>query len=74
MELFHIPFTADGSHGWTVPVPGDGEKQFASRKAALAYATSLARTERAEGESTYLCIEGGDGQWRLFTPDLLPVG
>lgn len=74
MELFHIPFKPDGLHGWTIPIPGDGEKQFASRKAALAYAAKLARSEPAGGERRYLCVEGGDGQWRLFTPDLLPVG
>ncbi len=27
----------------------------------------------ANGQSSYLCVEGADGRWRLFTPDLLPV-
>lgn len=74
MELFHIPYEADRSHGWTIPVPGDGEKRFTSRKPALAYATSLARDEPEGGERRFLCVEGGDGQWRLFSPDLKPVG
>ncbi|NYE30064.1 hypothetical protein HDE78_003032 [Rhodanobacter sp. K2T2] len=74
MEIFYIPFNPDQSHGWVVPIPRDGEKQFASRPDALAFARKLALTEAAEqGERSYLCVEGGDNQWRLFTPDLKPV-
>lgn len=74
MALFHIPFNADGICGWTILIPGDGEMQFLFRKAPLAFAKSLARNERSGGVGSHLYVERGDGQWRLFTPDLLPVG
>lgn len=74
MNLFEIPFTPDSSHGWTVPIPGDGEKQFASREQAMAFAQTLAKDLNAEsGRGGCLCVEGADGRWRLFTADLLPV-
>jgi hypothetical protein len=73
MEMFEIPFSPDHAHGWTIPIPGDGERQFASREDALAFALELAKQQRLAANPSYLCVEGGDGQWRLFTPDLMPV-
>jgi len=74
MELFYIPFNPDHGHGWTIPIPRDGAQQFSSRKDALAFARKLAKQETAiKRENSYLCVEGGDKRWRLFTPDLLPV-
>jgi Uncharacterized protein conserved in bacteria (DUF2188) len=74
VKLFEIPFCPESEHGWTIPIPGDGEKQFRSRDDALAFALQLAKQQRyAEGKESFLCVEGADGQWRLFTPDLLPV-
>jgi len=74
MEIFYIPFSPDSAHGWTIPIPRDGERQFVSRSDALAFARSIAKEEAATiGTNSYLCVEGGDKQWRLFTPDLKPV-
>ncbi|MEO7050983.1 MAG: DUF2188 domain-containing protein [Rhodanobacter sp.] len=74
MNLIEIPFAPDASHGWTIPIPGDGEKQFSSRENALAFARTLSRdVEMQSGNRSYLCVEGADGKWRLFTADLLPV-
>lgn len=74
MKLFEIPFKRDSDHGWTIPIPGDGERQFQSREAALAFARLLAdEAKSSAGEVSYLCVEGGDGKWRLFTPELKPV-
>jgi len=74
MEIFYIPFKPDATHGWKVPIPQDGEKQFSSRNDALAFARKLAkRVATDQSESSYLCVEGGDRRWRLFTPDLMPV-
>lgn len=73
MQLIEIPFRPDKLHGWEIPVPGEHSRHFASREEALAFALSLARQRRANRvEPSYLCVEGGDGQWRLFTPDLTP--
>jgi hypothetical protein len=74
MEIFYIPFNPDSSHGWTVPVPRDGEKRFVSRVDALTFACELATEESVDiGNRSYLCVEGGDQHWRLFTSNLMPV-
>ncbi len=72
--MIEIPYRPEGPNGWKVPVPGDGEKQFSSREEALAFALRIAREQHsATAEPRYLCVEGGDGKWRLFTTDLLPL-
>jgi len=74
MEMFYIPFKPDAKDGWKVQIPKDGEKQFVSRTDALAFARKVAKQAVSEqSESSYLCVEGGDKKWRLFTPDLKPV-
>jgi hypothetical protein len=45
MEIFDIPFNPDAAHGWTVPIPRDGEKRFVSRADALAFVQMLAKDE-----------------------------
>jgi hypothetical protein len=40
---FYIPLNADAKHGWTIPIPRDGEKQFSTRLDALAFARKLRR-------------------------------
>ncbi|MFC5435286.1 DUF2188 domain-containing protein [Rhodanobacter umsongensis] len=75
MKLIEVPFRPDQDNGWTIPIPGGGEKQFKSRDEALAFALKLAKQQQrgTNATSRYLCVEGADGQWRLFTSDLLPV-
>jgi len=74
MEIFYIPFDADAAHGWTVTIPRDGERRFVSRQDALSFASLLAKGESSEHDiDSYLCVEGGDRMWRLFTADLMPV-
>ena len=74
MNLIETPFTLDDPHGWTIPNPGDGEKQFATREQALAFAQTLAKGDTTPSDhNSCWCVEGADGRWRLFTPDLLPV-
>jgi len=54
MEIFYIPFKPDATHGWKVPIPQDGEKQFSSRNDALAFARKLAkRVATDQSESSY---------------------
>ena len=75
MRLFEIPFDSEPSGDWVVPVVGDSERRFASRDKALAFALTLANEDRNHGYGDSLvCVQGADGQWRLFTPDLLPAG
>jgi Uncharacterized protein conserved in bacteria (DUF2188) len=74
MELIEIPYNPDEAHNWKIPIPGDGCQKFSTREEAMAFALQLAKKIVSKSaEPSYLCVEGGDGQWRLFTPDLLPV-
>lgn len=74
MELIEIPYDPEGAHGWKIPIPGDGCRQFSSRDAAMAFALKLAKDLSSGTQKPgYLCVEGADGMWRLFTHDLLPV-
>ncbi|NYE27158.1 hypothetical protein HDE78_000083 [Rhodanobacter sp. K2T2] len=57
MEIFYIPFKPDATHGWKVPIPKDGERQFGSRNDALAFARRIAKqtvTEQSE-VAIYAC-------------------
>lgn len=74
MALIEIPYHSEGTDGWKIPMPGDGCCQFCSREAALAFALKVAKEDQSTtAQLSYLCVEGGDGKWRLFTPDLLPL-
>ncbi len=74
MTLIEIPYDSEGADGWKISLPGDGCRQFSSREAALAFALQLAQeSQSTTAQPSYLCVEGGDGKWRFFTPDLLPV-
>lgn len=74
MEMIEVPYSAEGTQGWTIPIPGDGERQFASRGDALEFALMLVKKHPTNtAEQDYLCVEGGDGRWRLFTADLKPA-
>lgn len=77
MEFIEVPYSAEGPKGWTIPIPGDGERRFASRDDAMGFALTLVKASPENGENgvepSYLCVEGGDGRWRLFTADLQPA-
>ncbi|MEO9091423.1 MAG: hypothetical protein ABI247_13950 [Rhodanobacter sp.] len=74
MNLIEIPFTPRASHDWISPLLGNAEKQFHSREQALAFAQTLAECDSSDSDrNSCLCVEGADGRWRLFTPDVLPV-
>jgi hypothetical protein len=69
MVVFDIPLHPPDNL-WRVACP-DGEScTFSSRHQAVACAAKLAaRLRNAHGEA-YLSLEGEDGRWRLFTPEL----
>ncbi len=74
MEIIDIPYHPEGPQGWKIPIPGDGDRTFPTRQKALAFALTLAKQhDAANGSPGCLCVEGGDGTWRLFTTDLVPV-
>lgn len=68
MLVFDIPINPP-DHTWAVSHNGE-RRQFSARHEAVVYSAKLAaRLDRTDG-GAYLSIEGEDGKWRLFTPDL----
>lgn len=74
MTIFDIPYDPNADQRWTLPVPGDGERAFESRDAAMKFAMEIARKQEDNGDgATYICVEGGDRRWRLFDRDFKSV-
>lgn len=69
MFVFDIPLHPPGDI-WHIAQPDGRCHAFDARHAAVAFAAKLAaRLDRTDG-GAYLSIEGEDGKWRLFTPEL----
>jgi hypothetical protein len=69
MLVFDIPLHPPGDT-WHVSQPDGRSHSFDGRHAAVSFAAKLAaRLDSTEG-GAYLSIEGEDGKWRLFTPEL----
>ncbi|QWT22050.1 DUF2188 domain-containing protein [Bacillus sp. NP157] len=69
MLVFDIPLSPP-SETWHVSHPDGQCHTFSARHAAVCFAAKLAaRLDHVNG-GAYLSIEGADGKWRLFTPEL----
>jgi len=69
MRVFDIPL-APPDHTWAVSIPNGERRQFGARHEAVVYAAKVAAQIDTMSGGAYLSIEGEDGKWRLFTPDL----
>lgn len=69
MVLFDIPLLPVIDGVWLVYHDG-GESSFPTRLAAITFATDRARVAAQRGTVALLNIEGEDGRWRTFRPDL----
>lgn len=69
MLVFDIPLSPP-DRIWPVSVPNGESRQFPARHEAVAYAAKVAARLDGTSGGAYLSIEGEDGKWRLFTPDL----
>ncbi len=49
MTFLDIPYDANAQKRWSVPIPGDGERIFETRDAAMLFAMQLAKKEESEG-------------------------
>jgi hypothetical protein len=59
---------------WSLTLPDGQARSFPDRKAALVFALEQARhVTFVTRQPAYICVEGPDGRWRLFDPDLKPV-
>jgi hypothetical protein len=75
MVIYEIPFEPADSADWHVDISTDGRRNFDSRQAALAFARESANArEMKSGVTACISIQGGDGRWRTFDPQLEPIG
>lgn len=74
MVIYEIPYEPAGSADWHVDISTDGRRNFDSRQAALAFARESAKArEVTSGVTACISIQGGDGRWRTFDPQLDPI-
>jgi hypothetical protein len=74
MVIYEIPFEPAGSDDWHVDISTDGRRNFDSRQAAVAFARESAKArEVTSGVAACISIQGGDGRWRTFDPQLEPI-
>jgi hypothetical protein len=76
MFVFDIPFRPQQDETWAVTHPAGSCHRFCARHDAVRFAAKeAARLAGLEGKKVLLSIEGEDGRWRLFGPDLkAPTG
>lgn len=71
MLIFDIPYHAQNDGTWAVDKPGGARRAFHSRHDAVRFAAKEASgMSGRRNETALLSIEGDDGRWRLFGPDL----
>ena len=68
MIVFDIPLLP-AHDAWNVDLPS-GSRRFFTRHEALQFAAAEASRLTRSGQCAFLSIEGSDGRWRLFGPDL----
>lgn len=74
MVIYEIPFEPADSADWHVDISTDGRMNFDSRQAALAFAQESAKARAVKsGIAACISIQGGDGRWRSFDPQLDPI-
>ena len=74
MVIYEIPFEPADSADWHVDISTDGRRNFDSRQAALAFARESAKAREVKsGVTACISIQGGDGRWRTFDPQLEPI-
>lgn len=74
MVIYDVPFDPVDSAMWKVSSARCGERRFASREHALSFAMSETRAAALrEPDGAFVNIEGADGKWRLFDPELKSV-
>ncbi len=74
MIFYEIPYEQGNEQIWHLDGLAEGRKDFESRVAALAFAMQSAKdVVKSCGEKACIAIQGADGNWRTFDPDMLPL-
>lgn len=71
MVVFDIPLDPPEDGTWPVILPSGESRAFAVRHEAFQFAAKeAARLAARDGREVLINLEGEDGKWRLFGPDL----
>jgi hypothetical protein len=74
MICYEIPYEKGNTHTWYLDGLAEGRKSFDSRVAALSFAMRSAKAATKHfGDKACIAIEGADGTWRTFDPDMVPL-
>lgn len=75
MIFYEIPYEQGNTKTWYLDGLAEGRKDFDSRMAALAFAMQSAKAAAVKGcgDKACIAIQGADGHWRRFDPDMLPI-
>jgi len=74
MIFYEIPYEQGNTKTWHLDGLAEGRKEFNSRVAALAYAMKSANAAvKTYGDQACIAIQGADGSWRSFDPNMLPL-
>lgn len=72
--FYEIPYECGDTHSYHLDGIAGGRRQFDTRVAALAYAMQSAKAMVGpSGAHACIAIQGADGNWRTFDPDMLPI-
>jgi hypothetical protein len=74
MIFYEIPYEKGSTQSWHLDGLAEGRRNFDSRVAALAFAMRSAKAAVHQyGDKACIAIQGADGNWRNFDPDMLPL-
>jgi hypothetical protein len=74
MIFFEIPYEPGTTHTWYLDGLAEGRRSFDSRVEALSCAMRSAKAaQKSFGDTACIAIQGADGRWRTFDPDMLPL-
>jgi hypothetical protein len=72
--FYEIPYEIGNTQSCHLDGLAGGRREFDTRVAALAYAMQAAKAMvRSSGNHACIAIQGADGNWRTFDPDMLPI-
>jgi hypothetical protein len=71
--LYQIPYLHEPDSKACTVACEQGRLSFPSRQLALAFVREEAVKLAVAGVTVAIALQGPDGQWRLFTPELTPA-
>ncbi len=72
MITYDIPFACFPSGQWSASFTGGKLQLFDTRLSAITFAVRDSNRKRLAGFEAVISVEGADGRWRAFDPDMKP--